>query len=153
MGGLRVCAGGGMGTEGKRARGTKVAARSATEVPLPPTAAAAAGDAAHPWSDAAAPVCVAKLYHEDHGLKLNDIVELIGILTFHHGLDDHVAEDGDAAASVEELMDADHLRAQPSSRVPRLHCLAWAPLAAGQGHPLFGRRTASPWADHARTCV
>ena len=134
-------------------------AAGATATPPSTTAAGGASaapaadhttDATHPYADPALPGGVIKIYQEEHGLKLNDLVEVFAILTYHHGLD--VIPSTDASfVTLDDYMDNEHLRGQPSSRVPRLHCLAWTPLGTSNGNPLFGRRTMSPWNDVART--
>jgi len=101
---------------------------------------------------------VVKIYHDNHGLKLNDVVELYAILTYDPtaAITDIAGDAGEGAATTmmtaADFMDAEFLRAQPSSNIPRLHCLSWTHLTPINANPLF-RRAPSPWTDHSRTIV
>ncbi|KAK1415433.1 hypothetical protein QVD17_31214 [Tagetes erecta] len=70
--------------------------------------------------------CLVKIYDSPESeLKLNDVFEFIGVLTF----DTDVKNDKNGESELESCFDREELLNLPSSKVPRLHCLVHRKLS------------------------
>ncbi|KAK9063319.1 hypothetical protein SSX86_017189 [Deinandra increscens subsp. villosa] len=70
--------------------------------------------------------CLVKIYDSpESDLKLNDVFEFIGVLTF----DTDVKDDKNGEIQLENCFDQEELVNQPPSKVPRLHCLVHRKLS------------------------
>ncbi|KAL8218070.1 hypothetical protein R6Q57_021443 [Mikania cordata] len=70
--------------------------------------------------------CLVKIYDSpESDLKLNDVFEFIGVLTF----DNDVKNDKNGQSEVENFFDQEELVNLPPSKVPRLHCIVHRKLS------------------------
>ncbi|XP_077352548.1 mini-chromosome maintenance complex-binding protein isoform X1 [Festucalex cinctus] len=93
-----------------------------------------------PLPDEKGPSCLIKVYEDWESFKLNDTIEVYGILSVNPALS-ALAEDKDASSSladpseVMETTEEQRVHSPPASLVPRLHMLYAKPLA--QNNPLL----------------
>ncbi|XP_019737622.1 mini-chromosome maintenance complex-binding protein [Hippocampus comes] len=116
------------------------ARRQETEVALNYTASASQLDLNFPLPDEKGPSCLIKVYEDWESFKLNDTIEVYGILSVSPALG-ALAEDKDASSSLIDASDSmetaeeQRVHSPPASLVPRLHMLYAKPLA--QNNPLL----------------
>lgn len=82
--------------------------------------ASEAFDLSFPIAKSGNKACLAKFYEQCEDIKLNDMIEIVGIYSFDPILSEHLQ---DQASNEEEDMDTDCSFTLPSSLVPRIHVL------------------------------
>ncbi|XP_037637673.1 mini-chromosome maintenance complex-binding protein isoform X1 [Sebastes umbrosus] len=107
--------------------------RQETEAPSSQTASASHPDLNFPLPGEKGPACLVKVYEDWDGFKLNDTLEVFGILSVSPALS-ALADEKDASSSLldptecMEMAEEQRVHCPPASLVPRLHVLYAKPL-------------------------
>ncbi|XP_074502870.1 mini-chromosome maintenance complex-binding protein isoform X1 [Sebastes fasciatus] len=107
--------------------------RQETEAPSSQTASTSHPDLNFPLPGEKGPACLVKVYEDWDGFKLNDTLEVFGILSVSPALS-ALADEKDASSSLldptecMEMAEEQRVHCPPASLVPRLHVLYAKPL-------------------------
>ena len=84
-----------------------------------------------------------QVYTNDHGIKLNEVVEFFGFITYDNAQQVTMSS---TAETIHDQLQQEFLLGHPSAQIPRVHCIGI--VKVGHNNPLLP--SANPWVDHPR---